>query len=122
MEQMKNKKKYDEETIRKLQENLPCQKTENDLKKRMKLFKDFDMDCKNLLSFSDVDQGLGLVISGNINFDSKPIIKRAFDIAKTSLKADSKVGDDFVSKAEFRYLLFYLKQYFEYYIMFSKID
>lgn len=47
---------------------------------------------------------------------------RAFQTAKTKLKATTKYGDDYVSRAEFRYLLQYLRQYYEYWVAFSRID
>ena len=55
-------------------------------------------------------------------FDLKPVIMRAYQAAKNKLKAKSKVGDDYVSKAEFRYFLQYLRQYYEYWLAFDKID
>ena len=52
----------------------------------------------------------------------KPVILRAFKTAKNKLKAKSEVGDDYVSKKEFKYLLKYLRQYYEYWVAFDKID
>ena len=47
---------------------------------------------------------------------------RAFQAAKKCLKSTTKHGDDYVSKAEFKYLLNYLRQYYEYWMMFRKLD
>lgn len=47
---------------------------------------------------------------------------RAFQVAKNKLKTTNPHGDDYVSKAEFKYLLLYLKQYYEYWTAFSAID
>lgn len=52
----------------------------------------------------------------------KPVLMRAFQSAKTKLKSKNEHGDDYVSRAEFRYLLMYLRQYFEYWVAFDKID
>lgn len=47
---------------------------------------------------------------------------RAFNAAKNKLKATSVHGDDYVSKAEYKYLVLYLKQYFHYWQLFDAID
>ena len=47
---------------------------------------------------------------------------RAFTAAKNKLPSKNKHGDDYVSKAEFRYLLKYLRQYYEYWVAFDEID
>jgi len=44
---------------------------------------------------------------------------RAFNAAKAKVKSKSKYGDDYVERAEFRFLLKYLRQYFEYWIAFD---
>ncbi len=38
------------------------------------------------------------------------------------MKSKSKYGDDYIEIAEFRVLLFYLRQYLEYFAMFAAID
>jgi hypothetical protein len=50
------------------------------------------------------------------------VIIRAFQVAKKALKSNNAHGDDYVSKAEFKYLLLYLRQYYEYWSAFSAID
>ena len=47
---------------------------------------------------------------------------RAFQAAKDHFKGKSSVGDDYVQMNEFRLFLLYLRQYFEYFVMFNKID
>lgn len=55
-------------------------------------------------------------------FTLKPVLMRAFQSAKNKLKAKSTHGDDYVSKAEFRFLLMFLRQYYEYWVAFDEID
>ena len=50
------------------------------------------------------------------------MLTRAFAKAKAYLKADTAVGDDFVSRGEFRILLKYLRVYYEYWVAFARID
>ena len=47
---------------------------------------------------------------------------RAFTAAKTMVKAKNIHGDDYVTKGEFRFLLKFLRQYFEYWVAFDRID
>jgi len=55
-------------------------------------------------------------------FDAKPVMLRAFNAAKNKVKSNSRHGKDYVEKKEFRYLLEYLRQYYEYWIAFDLID
>jgi hypothetical protein len=52
------------------------------------------------------------VIHLPILFDLKPVLMRAFQAAKNKLPAKNIHGSDYVSRAEFRYLLMYLRQYY----------
>lgn len=42
--------------------------------------------------------------------------------ARDKLKSNNPHGDDYVSRAEFRYLLKYLRQYYEYWVAFDNVD
>ena len=52
-------------------------------------------------------------------YKSKPAMLRAFQAAKDHSKSKKQVGDDFVTRSEFRLFLLYLRQYFEYFTMFK---
>jgi Ca2+-binding EF-hand superfamily protein len=47
---------------------------------------------------------------------------RAFQAAKNKIKSTNSHGPDYVSRAEFRYLLSYLRQYYEYWVAFTRLD
>ena len=47
---------------------------------------------------------------------------RAFQAAKNSVKSTSKHDDDLITKAEYPYLLKYLRQYYEYWVAFDRTD
>ena len=47
---------------------------------------------------------------------------RAYVAAKTKMPSTSKYGNDFVTKNEFPYLLKYLRQYYEYWVAFDRIN
>ena len=62
------------------------------------------------------------VVGIPILFNLKPVLMRAFQSAKNKLPAKNKHGDDYVSRAQFRYVLMYLRQYYEYWVAFDEID
>ena len=47
---------------------------------------------------------------------------RAYQAARAKFPAKNDYGDDYVSKGEFRYLLCYLRSYYEYWINFQYIE
>lgn len=42
--------------------------------------------------------------------------------AKAKVPSKKKRGDDYIEKAEYRYLLKYLRQFYEYWIAFARLD
>ena len=55
-------------------------------------------------------------------FPLEPMLRKAFKATKTKLIAMTKYGDDYLSKAEFPYLVQYIKNYYIYWAIFNKID
>ena len=55
-------------------------------------------------------------------FNTKAVLLRAFNAAKDKVKSSSKNSADYVERSEYRYLLMYLRQYFEYWVAFDLID
>ena len=47
---------------------------------------------------------------------------RAFTSAKSKVKSSNSHGDDYVEKSEYRFLLKYLRMYYEYWVAFDLID
>ena len=47
---------------------------------------------------------------------------RAYQAARAKFSSKHSYGDDYVSKAEFRYLLIYLREYYEYWENFQYIE
>lgn len=81
-----------------------------------------DMNDNGILSLAEIDKGIRDVIQLPRLFDSKPVLMRAFQAAKTYKQASSSYDDDYISKKEFRILLKYLRQYYEYWIGFKRVD
>ena len=101
---------------------LPIKKTEEDRKKRRELWNQIDINGNNYISLAEFDKGLRDVLQLPDIFKLKKVSLRAFQAAKTAVKSSSKYGDDYVGWLEFRIILVYLRQYFEYYVMFCRID
>ena len=100
------------------------------------MFAQWDVNGNKCLSFTEVDQAMR-VLMGEVTAELlstalyqwsnswKPVIMRSFVRAKNSnksRKAKSKRNDDYVEADEFRLLLLCMRQYFELYIAFSRLD
>lgn len=80
------------------------------------------MNNNGYLSLAEIDKGIRDVLQLPELFELKPVIIRAYAAAKNKIKAAHTFGDDYVSKAEFRYLLIYLRQYYHLWILFDTLD
>jgi Ca2+-binding EF-hand superfamily protein len=105
-----------------IKEKLCLDRTIEGTKKRQELFNSMDTNKNGFLSFSEVDSGLKNVLNLPEIFVKKEVIRKAFDSAKGSVKNKKKSSDEFIEKNEFRYFLVYLRQYFEFSIMFERIN
>jgi hypothetical protein len=101
---------------------LPAGNTPEDQQKLADYWQAFDVNGNGYLSLAEVDRGIQDVVKLPILFNLKPVILRAFYAAKNKLKSKNPHGDDFVSKAEFKFLILYLRQYYEYWTAFEAID
>jgi len=61
---------------------------------------------------AEIDKGIRDVLDLPELFDTKPVIMRAYQASKSKIKGSKPYSDDYVSMAEFRYLLIYLRQYY----------
>jgi hypothetical protein len=60
--------------------------------------------------------------NAEVLYEAKPAIMRAFQYAKAYNKGTSKYGDDYLEKRDFRIFLVALRQRFEYFVAFKKVD
>jgi len=102
---------------------IPWEKTPEHTTRRKSMFRAFDINGNGYLSLAEVDLGIKQVLRCEALFNSKPVLIRAFSIAR-NLKGEShqRTGADYVEFKEFRALLWYLRQYLEYWKMFARID
>ena len=102
---------------------LPIQRDAESKAKRKALFREFDPNGNGVLSLAEVDKAMRDVLKIDAIFDAKPAIMRAFQIAKNCTKSKrGDVGDDYIEFKEFRFFLLSLRQYFEYWQAFSRVD
>ena len=87
------------------------------------MWNQFNMNGNKYLSLAECDKGMRDVVRLPTIFDTKPVIIRAFNSAKTYKKAGKdKSDDDYISKGEFRVFLKYIRQYYEFWVAFDRID
>jgi len=101
---------------------LPYQRTDEEKAKRKELFDSFDVNGNGYVSLAEVDKGVRDVLAIDELFDCKPAINESFHFAKTKSTGEDKYGPDFLEKRELRLFLQTLRQYFEYFQAFSRMD
>lgn len=106
----------------KLKDALPYTNSPADVEKRKELWKKLDINGNGLLTLPELGKGLRETLHLPELAEAKTALKDAFDAAKNKVAATSKADKANVSEAEFRYLLFYLRQYFEYWTAFGRTD
>lgn len=100
---------------------LPTSKDEREA--RFEMFDSFDPNGNGILSLAEVDKAMRDVLAIDEIFDAKPAMMRAFQAAKNRSGRDKEeIQSDYIEKLEFKYFLICLKQYFEYFVAFKRID
>ena len=106
-----------------MNDNLPAGKDEKEKNQRKKMFSKFDNNGNGYCSLAEIDKGFNdLGEPARVIYLAKAPMLRAFQAAKDYSKSTTEVGDDYVTAGEFRIFLLYMRQYFEYFVMFKKID
>jgi hypothetical protein len=102
--------------------SLPFARTPDAKQKRDQLFNQFDANHNGYLTFDEVNKGIRDVLQFEKGFDFGPAIHQAFNASKDLVKTKSKISDSVVERAEFRLFLMYMREYFELYVMFQRMD
>ena len=105
-----------------LKDKLPWLKTEEERQKRIQQWALIDVNNNGYLSLAEIDKGMRDIIQLPILYQLKPVLIRAFTAAKTKKTPKSEYGDDYITKGEYRFLLKYLRQYYEYWVAFDCIN
>ena len=102
---------------------LPTQKSAGDRKKRLDLWKKINEYGNGYVSFKRLNVQLEKYLKLPNVVKNKGPVKLAFNAAcaKNSCKG-REIDDNLLEWLEFRTFLIYLRQYFEYWVMFEKVD
>ena len=101
---------------------LPIRKTDAERAERKKLWNAIDMNGNGFVSLAEFDRGVRDVLGLPEIFIQKKVLFRAFQAARKKIKGKAKQSGDYVEWLEFRYILIYLREYFEFYVMFCRVD
>ena len=112
----------DSEVWAQLKEKLPYERTEEQKEKRMQQWNLMDVNGNGYLSLAEIDKGMKDAVDLPVLFDVKPVLMRAFQAAKSVAPSKSKEDDDYIQKSEYRLLLQYLRQYYELWLAFERVD
>merc|ERR1712156_985765 len=105
-----------------INEKLPFQRNKEAYTKRKEMWTAMDVNGNGYLSLAEVTKGVRDVIAVDELFDAIPAINRSFHHVKAVSKSDNPHGDDFIEFPEFRLFLQTLRQFFEYYEAFNRLD
>jgi len=112
----------DDDVWAQLKEKLPYERTEEEKQKRMDQWNKIDVNGNGYLSLAEVDKGMRDVVGLPILFENKPVLMRAFQAAKSVAPSASDKDDNYIQKKEYRLLLQYLRQYYEFWLAFERLD
>jgi hypothetical protein len=105
-----------------LAQKLPTSRSAVDAAKRQFWFKQMDVKGNGRLSLEEVGLGLKLMLQCEQLFSIKPVILRAYTAARNVSGKQCGRKSEYVDLTEFRALLSYLRQHFEWWEMFARID
>ena len=83
---------------------------------------EFDRNKSGYLNLAEVERGIRCVMKLPDVFPLEKMLKKAFKASKSKIAAMTKYGDDRVSKAEFHYLVQYIKNFYIYWAIFNNLD
>jgi len=122
-EQDEDPKLYEMYNWEELMAKLPIKKTEEDRKKRLELWNQINEYGNGYVSFKRLDFQLEKYLKLPKVVRNKGPLKLAFDAASDKYERYGlKKEDNLIEWMEFRIFLVYLRQYFEYWVMFEKMD
>lgn len=101
---------------------LPISRDPASKQLRDDMWRRMDKNGNGYLSLAEVDKGVRDELRMPELFSAKPVMMRAFKAANNAVKTTTRLGADYVERCEFRLLFAYLRQYFELYAMFNRVD
>lgn len=107
-----------------IKDSLPLEETIPGKLDRIGLFKLMDVNDNGTLSLNEIHSGIKHNLKLQEIVNCRSAIFKAFEAVRFSRGANSKLKktDQFIVFSEFKRFLVYLRQYFEYYEMFERLD
>jgi Ca2+-binding EF-hand superfamily protein len=104
-------------------QKMPTSKTDPvQIKRRAELWKYFDNNGNGYASLAETQKGIRDGLQLEDLFEAKAAVIKAFNFAKDAVPGKAKYGADYLEKKEFRIFLVALRQRFEYFQAFKRID
>jgi len=101
---------------------LPYKRNQEQKEKRKELWSSIDINGNGYVSLAEITKGVRDVLNIGDLFDCRPAINRAFHFARDVHPSSNSHGDDYLQFSEFRLFLHAVRQFFEYYQAFDRID
>jgi hypothetical protein len=101
---------------------IPVTDSPADVKARAALFSKFDMNANGYLSLAEIDKGIRDVLEVPELFEAKPVLIRAYTASCKKLVNPSPLEEGLVTKGIFKFLIIYLRFYYELWIDFKSIQ
>eukprot|EP00090_Calanus_glacialis_P000251 TRINITY_DN10165_c0_g1_i1.p1 TRINITY_DN10165_c0_g1~~TRINITY_DN10165_c0_g1_i1.p1 ORF type:complete len:183 (-),score=50.60 TRINITY_DN10165_c0_g1_i1:189-737(-) len=101
---------------------LPYKRTKEQYQMRKKMWGAIDVNDNGYVSLSEITRGVRDVLNLGDLFDCRPAINRAYHYSRSVSKSTKKHDDDYLEFREFRVFLQALRQFFEYYQAFNRLD
>ena len=90
---------------------------------RDELWRRLDEAGNGYLSLAELDKGMRTALRVDHVFAARPVLMRAFQVAKRAAEPHARLGPDFVERGvEFRAVLHQLRRYLEVFAMFHRMD
>ena len=107
----------------KLKKKLPISKTPEDRQKRLEIWNQVNEDDNDYASFKKLSIYLLTYLElSNVDKNRGPIKSAFFATRNKYSRYGLKIDDNIIIWMEFRIFLVYLRQYYEYWVMFKQID
>lgn len=117
-----NKGTFKESQWKQLMNKLPIAKTEIAAKKRKKIWDEMNAHNNGSVSLKKMTKDMEKYLNLPKIVIEKGCLEKAYEKSKSKVKTKQKGDDQFIQFSEFRIFLVYLKQYFEYWVMFENLD
>lgn len=105
----------------KLMNKMPVDKTEASAKRRKEIWDEMNAHNNGSVSMKKMSKDMEKYLGLPKKVTDKGCLEKAYNNAKNKVKTKVAGDDNFIQFGEFRIFLVYLKQYFEYWVMFENL-